>query len=173
LRGTSNISCLPQRRGEPLIGWSTPVRIVFSLLGVRGRGPQGGRRVALRRATRNIAQNNGDGSCCRNCEEGFAWVSLFSVGFRTTRFTDGMLHPKAMRHQCFLGALMIVSPVILIVLSNSLTECCYILPISAWMLAVFVCHTICTQSTRGSNIPLRSSMHVASKVGAYEAKVWQ
>ena len=88
--------------------------------------------------------------------------------FGTTRFTDGMLHPKDQRHQCFLAALMIVSPVILIVLSNSLTECCYILPISAWMLASFVCHTTCTYSTRNANTR-QNSMLVAGKAGGYEA----
>ena len=136
---SSNASCLPQRRGEP----SLPAKIVEP-----GVCPEG-----WRFASPTVSRkNNGEGSCGRVCQEGFAWVSLYSVGFRTTRFTDGMLHPKTMRHQCFLAALMIVSSVILIVLSNSFTECCYILPISAWMLAVFVCHTICTQSTLHAHV---------------------
>ena len=56
---------------------------------------------------------------------------------------------------------------------HSLTECCYILSIGAWMLAVFVCYAICIQSTRSANTSRSSSMLVGSKAGTYEATVWQ
>ena len=64
----------PQRRGEPLPGRSTPPanRIQKGRGVCAGGGRTEGGRVAS--PTRRSKLHNGERSCCRSCQEGYAWV---------------------------------------------------------------------------------------------------